>query len=40
MKNHRKPAKPKKDRKVFSHTADKTNSKNLVVTPMRGGFRI
>ena len=40
MKNHRKPVKKFKDKRVFTGTADKTHYKNLMATPMRGGFRI
>lgn len=33
------PVKASKDRKVFSHTADKTKAVNLPKTNYRGGFR-
>lgn len=30
----------RKDQNMFSRTADRTRSKNVRATPMRGGFRI
>lgn len=36
----RKRLHPKKSKKLFSATASKTNYKNLMATPMRGGYRL
>lgn len=36
----RKKMSKRKDKKVFSHTADRTHAKNLRATPMRGGIRL
>lgn len=30
----------KKDRKFFSRTAERVNSRNMVSSPMRGGYRL
>lgn len=30
----------KKDRKVFTRTADMTHKKNMQAAPMRGGYRL
>lgn len=38
--SQRRRANPRKDRRVFSHTADRSNSMNLRARPMRGGFRL
>lgn len=36
----RKPVTRSKDKKVFSHTADKTKRINIAPTVMRGGTRL
>lgn len=36
----RKPAKPRKDKKVFRRTAVKTKLINIAPVPMRGGTRL
>lgn len=36
----RTPVKSSKDKKVFSHTANKTKKINLGQSPMRGGVRL
>lgn len=36
----RSKVRPRKDRRVFSRTADKAHPKNYAQAPMRGGWRI
>lgn len=40
MKNKRMRVKPRKDKKVFAHTANKTKSINITPKNMRGGIRL
>lgn len=36
----RKRANKRYDRKLFSRTASRTNSRNVSASPMRGGYRL
>lgn len=40
MKNKRMPVKPKKDKKVFKHTAAKSKAINITPGNLRGGIRL
>lgn len=40
MSKNRIPVRVNKDRKVFTHTADKTKAVNVRPMTMRGGFRL
>lgn len=40
MSKFRKRANPRKDKKIFSHTASMVHKKNLISGPMRGGIRL
>lgn len=40
MASKRRKVKPRKSRKIFSQTADRTKAVNNAPPPMRGGFRI
>ena len=40
MSNKRTPVKPKKDKKVFKHTANATKKINIAPKMQRGGIRL
>jgi len=33
-------ANKRRDKRIFSRTASRTNTRNLAVSPMRGGYRL